>query len=220
MGIGRMCMAGRIRERLPGDRQKALAYRDRRSDVQAACHRHVLNAAFRREPVQFAAQVNTGVLQGVHAPAHGRERIVQPAQNLIKVLDNLGFVPVNNLESLYLQDEPREQVSHGVMNLPRNPRALGERRRMRLVLARINKLCVLLAQGDEPVIEVVLQAMQPGLPLQHARRPHGKREREERGYHKLAHHNHTKPTSWSQACHECRWHQGQPAIFEPCGVVA
>lgn len=35
---------------------------------------------------------------------------------------------------------------------------------MRLVLARINKLCVLLTQGDEPVIEVVLQAMQLGLP--------------------------------------------------------
>ena len=91
---------------------------------------------------------------------------------------------------------------------------------MRLVLARVNKLRVLLAQGDEPVIEVVLQAMQLGLPLQHARRPHGKREREERGHHKLAHRNQAKPTSCPQARHERRRHHGQPASFEPCSVVA
>ena len=120
------------------------------------------------------------------ARAHGGERLAQTVRELAQLLDGSGVVAVHHLQCLHLQHQPGELVAHGVVDLARDARALGKRGGVGLVRTRVLKLAVLLAQVNDLVLEIVLQAVElalkpngtPAPPREHHRaRDQGEKDR-------------------------------------------
>ena len=130
-------MASRVRERLARHGHQASAHIDGRSALKGAVNVHVSNAALAGKPVELHAHVDGRVLQCVDARTHGGKRLAQAVRKLAKLLDGGGVIAVHHLERLHLEHQPGELVAHGVVDLSRDARALGQSGGVGLVRARI-----------------------------------------------------------------------------------
>ena len=130
-------MASRVRERLARHGNQAAAHLGGRRAFKATVHIHVRNAALAGKPVELNAHVKSGVLQCMDARAHGGKRLTQAVRKLAKLLDGGRVVAVHHLQGLHLEHQPGELVAHGVVDLSRDARPLGQSGGMGLVRARV-----------------------------------------------------------------------------------
>lgn len=153
-------MPGGIGERLAHHRGDAARDRGRRLGVQGAVDRHPADPAAGAQQAEGDGKLLALVGQGVDAAAHGVESLVQPRVERRQVGHDAGLVAVADPEGLDRQEEAGQEVPDAVVDLPGDPRALGEGRGAHLMVLRLEEPGIGLLQGEDLLAQVVPHRME------------------------------------------------------------